>query len=201
MTSARRIAQQLGQRLKDDWSSHARPEQLAPPGNWSIWLYLAGRGAGKTRSGVQWVLSQKDHIGRIALCAATAARDVLVEGPSGIMRCCPDYDRPVYESSKRRITWRNGAVASIFSAEEPDRLRGPQHGLALCDELAAWQTPTACWDMLLFGLREGRNPQVCITTTPRPIKLLKDLVARDGKDVAITRGRTADNAANLAPSF
>jgi phage terminase large subunit-like protein len=204
MTSARNIARQIQQRLKDDWSSHARPEQLAPAGDaWSIWLYLAGRGAGKTRSGVEWILSQKDSHGRIALCAPTAAdaRDVLCEGPSGIMSCCPNYDRPLYEPSKRRITWKNGAVASIFSAEEPDRLRGPQHELALCDELAAGANPQACWDMLMFGLRMGKNPRVCITTTPRPTKIIRDLVAREGKDVVITRGRTADNAANLAPQF
>jgi phage terminase large subunit-like protein len=149
------------------------------------------------------VLSQNDHIGRIALVAPTAAdgRDVLVEAASGILACAPDYDRPTYEPSKRRVTWANGAIACIFSAEEPDRLRGPQHGLALCDELAAWQNAQTAWDMLMFGLREGRRPQVCITTTSRPIKIIRDLVAREGKDVVITRGRTADNADNLAPSF
>lgn len=204
MTTAKKIAAQLGQRLKDDWSSHARPEQLPPAGDsWSIWLYLGGRGTGKTRSGVEYILSQKDTHGRIALVAPTAsdARDVLCEGPSGIMSCCPDWDRPVYEPSKRRITWKNGAVASIFSAEEPDRLRGPQHELCLCDELAAWANVQHTWDMMMFGLRMGRRPRVCVTTTPRPTKIIRDLVGREGKDVVITRGRTADNAANLAPQF
>jgi phage terminase large subunit-like protein len=148
MTRARKIALGLADRLRTDWHTRARPEQLAPPGDWwSVWLYCAGRGAGKTRSGVEWILSQKDTHGRIALCAPTAAdaRDVLIEGPSGVMTCAPAYDRPVYESSKRRVTWANGAVASIFSAEEPERLRGPQHEIALCDELAAWANPQHCW--------------------------------------------------------
>jgi phage terminase large subunit-like protein len=123
----------------------------------------------------EWVCSQaaSGRANRIALVAATAAdaRDVLVEGQSGILAVAPPWCRPVYELSKRRLTWPNGAMATTFSAEEPERLRGPQHDLAWCDEIAAWRDPTA-WDMLTFGMRLGRNPQTCVTTTPRPTKLI-----------------------------
>lgn len=190
--------------LKNDWASIARPEQLPPAGDdWTIWIYLAGRGAGKTRSGVEWVRSLKGTVSRIALVAPTAAdcRDVLVEGESGILATSPNWDRPVWEPSKRRLTWSNGAIATLYSAEEPDRLRGPQHGAALCDEFAAWPNAQMTWDMLMFGLRLGKRPRVMITTTPRPIKVLKDLVSRAGRDLVLTRGKTSDNAANLAPTF
>jgi phage terminase large subunit-like protein len=204
MTEPASIFGRLAEALSDDWSAHARPEQLPPPGDWTIWLYLAGRGAGKTRSGVEWVRSQIEAgVSRLALIAPTAAdcRDVLVEGESGILATSPDWSRPTWEPSKRRLTWPNGAIATLFSSEEPDRLRGPQFGAALCDEFAAWQNVQATWDMLQFGLRMGRRPRAMITTTPRPLKILKDLVARAGQDVVLTRGRTADNAANLAPTF
>jgi phage terminase large subunit-like protein len=194
---------QLAASLADDWIAKARPSQLPPPGDWSIWLLLAGRGFGKTRAGVGWVRSQYlAGVGRIALVAPTAAdaRDVIVEGPSGILATSPNHDRPTYEPSKRRLTWNNGATATTYSADEPERLRGPEHGAAYCDELAAWRDPTA-WDMLMFGLRIGKNPQCCVTTTPKPTKLIRELVARDGKDVRLTRGRTSDNQANLSPVF
>ncbi|MET3838744.1 terminase family protein [Bradyrhizobium sp. OAE829] len=194
----------LASALADDWSLKARPEQLAPPGDWwSIWLLMAGRGFGKTRSGVGWTRQQKiAGCGRIALIAPTAAdcRDVLVEGPSGILATAPNHDRPVYESSKRRVVWNNGAIATLFSAEEGERLRGPEHDAAYCDELGSWPDQTV-WDNLMFGLRIGANPRVCVTTTPRPTKLIRQLVEREGRDVVLTRGRTADNAANLSPVF
>jgi phage terminase large subunit-like protein len=188
-----------------DWRGWwARPDQLAPPGDWSKWLILAGRGYGKTKILSEWVreLVAKKVAGRIALVAPTAAdaRDVMVEGPSGILACCPDWDRPVYESSKRRMTWPNGAVAITYSADEPDRLRGPQHDAAACDELAAWRYPES-WDMLMFGLRLGKNPRCAIATTPKPVKLLKELLAREGGDVIVTRGSTYENSTNLAPTF
>jgi predicted phage terminase large subunit-like protein len=126
---------------------------------------------------------------------------VVVEGESGILATSPDWARPIYEPSKRRLTWPSGQIATMFSSEEPDRLRGPQHGAALCDEFAAWKNVQDTWDMLIFGLRLGKRPRVMITTTPRPLKILKELVKREGKDVVITRGKTADNAANLAPAF
>jgi len=188
-----------------DWRGWwARPNQLAPLGDWSVWLILAGRGFGKTMTISEWVRGQVEagDAGRIALVAPTAAdaREVLVEGPAGILAVSPSWNRPVYEASKRRLTWPNGAIATTYSADEPERLRGPQHDAAVCDELAAWRYPEA-WDMLQFGLRQGRHPQCVVATTPKPVKLLKDLLAREGKDVVVTRGSTYENRANLAPSF
>lgn len=188
-----------------DWNGWwARPDQLAPLGSWSKWLILAGRGYGKTRVVCEWVrgLVEEGKAGRIALVAPTAAdvRDVMVEGPSGILACCPDWNRPVYEPSRRKITWPNGAIAITYSADEPERLRGPQHDAAACDELAAWRYPEA-YDMLMFGLRLGEDPRCAIATTPKPVKLIKELVAANGKDVIVTRGSTYENSANLAPTF
>ena len=133
------------------WNYWARDEQRPPLGDWRVWLYLAGRGAGKTRSGAEWVQMQVGAgCKRIALVAPTAAdaRDVMVEGESGIIGVSPEDDdeRPIYEPSKRRLTWPNGAIATTYSADEPERLRGPQHDAAWCDELAAWRYPEA-WDM------------------------------------------------------
>src|SRR5262249_44317541 len=126
------------------------------------------------------------------------AREVMVEGESGLLAIATDDERPLYEPSRHRLTWRNGAVATLFSADEPERLRGPQHDFAWCDELAAWRYPQA-WDMLMFGLRLGTDPRVVVTTTPRPTRLIKTLLA-DPK-VAVTRGSTAENRGNLAPAF
>jgi phage terminase large subunit-like protein len=142
--------------------------------------------------------------GRIALVAATSAdcRDVIVEGESGMLRCAPPWDRPEYEPSKRRLTWRNGATATLFSAEEPDRLRGPQFDAAYVDELAAWPhlgSAGNAWDMLQFALRLGASPRVVITTTPRPLQIVRDFLA--DPTCVVTRGTTMDNAANLAPQF
>lgn len=163
---------------------------------------LAGRGFGKTRAGAEFVrtMVKEKKARRIALVGPTAldARSVMVEGESGLLSIGPPYERPRYEPSLHRLTWNNGAVATLFSADEPNRLRGPQHDLAWCDELAAWRYPQA-WDMLMFGLRLGHDPRVVVTTTPRPIKLLRDLLA-DPK-VVVTRGRTEENARNLAPAF
>jgi predicted phage terminase large subunit-like protein len=124
----------------------------------------------------------------------------LVEGESGILAVAPPWCQPIYEPSKRRLTWPNGVIATTFSAEEPDRLRGPQHDAAVCDELASWSHPET-WDMLQFGLRLGRRPRCLIATTPRPTKLLRELLAREGHDVVVTRGSSYDNKANLAPAF
>jgi|WetSurMetagenome_2_1015567.scaffolds.fasta_scaffold66762_4 predicted phage terminase large subunit-like protein len=195
--------------LRWRWSFWARPSQLAPAGSWSTWLLLAGRGYGKTRCGAEWVrsmvcgdtpLSGGDH-SRIALVAETAAdaRDVLVEGDSGLLACHPADTRPMYEPSKRRITWRNGAVATLFNATEPDQLRGPQFSLAWADELAKWRYAEDCWNMLQFGMRLGDHPRQIVTTTPRPIPIVKQLL-RDPHCV-VTRGSTYDNASNLAAPF
>ena len=188
--------------LAYDWAFWGRPEQQMPSGDdWDKWLILAGRGWGKTRTGAETVRAWvRSGYRRIALVAATAAdaRDVLVEGESGILRVHPDAERPLYEPSKRRLTWPNGAIATTYSADEPDRLRGPQHDAALCDELASWSYPEA-WDMLMMGLRLGERPRVAITTTPRPIKIIRDLMS--DPRCRVTRGATHDNALNLAPQF
>jgi predicted phage terminase large subunit-like protein len=187
--------------LETGWRSVARPSQIAPEGDWSIWLVMAGRGFGKTRSGAEWVLEQVSAgCRRIALVGATSAdaRDVMVEGESGILSISPDWFRPTYEPSKRRLTWPNGAIATTFSAEEPHRLRGPQHDAAWCDELASWRYPEA-WDMLMFGLRLGRQPRCIVTTTPRSVRVLRELLSRE--DCVVTRGTSFENRDNLAPSF
>lgn len=184
------------------WSFWARDNQLPPDGDWRVWLLLAGRGFGKSRTGAEWIRSQVEtgRYHRLALVARTAAdvRDVMIEGESGILRISPPWFRPKYEPSKRRLTWPNGAVATTYSADEPDNLRGPEHDGAWCDELAAWSYPDA-WDMLMFGLRLGADPRVVVTTTPRPTKLIRELVA--APTTHVTRGRTYDNASNLAPAF
>jgi phage terminase large subunit-like protein len=152
-------------------------------------------------SGAEWTRAQvAAGRRRIALVAPTAAdaRDVMVEGESGILAVSPDLARPIYEPSKRRLTWPNGAIATTYSADEPERLRGPQHDAAWCDELGAWRYPEA-WDMLMFGLRLGHDPRVMVTTTPRPTKLIKELVA--DPTVAISRGTTYQNRKNLAGAF
>jgi phage terminase large subunit-like protein len=198
------FAAQLADALEASWPAIAPANQLPPPGDWQVWLLLAGRGFGKTRTLAEWVCHQaaSGQAARIALVAATAAdaRDVLVEGQSGILAVSPPWFRPVYEPSKRRLTWPNGAMATTFSAEEPERLRGPQHDAAVCDELGSWSRPET-WDMLQFGLRLGRHPRCLVATTPRPTKLIRELLAREGRDVVVTRGSTYENRENLAPGF
>ncbi len=181
----------------------ARPDQLAPESDWAIWLVLAGRGFGKTRTGAEWIRERVEAgARRIALVAETAAdaRDVMVEGESGLLKIYPPENAPIYEPSKRRITWPNGAIATLYNATEPDQLRGPQHDTAWCDELAKWKRARETWDQLQFGMRQG-DPRIIVTTTPRPIELVKALVAGTEGRVVVTRGRTADNQANLAPGF
>lgn len=192
-----------------DWSIWGRPEQQLPGGDWLTWLILAGRGWGKTRTGAESVRSWacgstplgKSTYGRIALVAETAAdaRDVLVEGPSGILETHPKDFRPSYEPSKRRLTWPNGATATIYNATEPDQLRGPQHEAAWCDELAKWAYARETWDQLQFGLRLGRMPRSIVTTTPRPIPVLKEILGEDG--TFVTKGSTLDNRDNLNRKF
>jgi phage terminase large subunit-like protein len=168
-----------------------------------VWLILAGRGFGKTRSGAEWVREQVEsgRARRIALVAETAAeaRHVMVEGESGILAISPPHCRPIYEPSKRQLRWPNGAVATTYSGDEPDQLRGPQHDAAWADEPAKWKYPAAAWDNLEFGLRLGPSPRVVGTTTPRPIPLLRQLL-RDPMTV-VTRGSTYDNIPNLPSTF
>ena len=190
------------------WRLWARPNQVAPVGiagdptkPWDYWLILAGRGFGKTRSGAEWVHEQiAAGVKRIALVARTAAdiRDVVVEGESGILATAHPARRPTWNPSKRRLTWPNGAIATTFSAKEPNSLRGPQYEKAWCDELASWQYGQETWAQLQMVLRLGAHPQVCITTTPRPSPLIKKLVA--DPCCVVTRGSTFDNKANLPAS-
>jgi phage terminase large subunit-like protein len=194
--------------LDNDWRIMGRPEQIEPEGDWwTIWAYIAGRGAGKTRAGAEtvreWV--ESGRCGRVGLIAPTAAdcRDVLLEGESGLLNVCGKsaWSRPIYQPSRRRVEWPNGAISTLYSAEEPERLRGPQHDGLWCDELAVWKDARAVWDTAMLGLRLGKRPRAIVTTTPRPIPLVRALLAREGRDVAVSRGKTRDNAENLAPSF
>lgn len=175
------LADTLEAQAKSDWRSVARPSQLPPKGDWSIWLLLAGRGFGKTRAGSETTRERVERglSKRIALVAPTLddCRSVMVEGESGILTISPDWCRPTFEPSKRKLTWPNGAIATLFSADEPERLRGPQHDYAWCDELATWRFPSA-WDNLMLGLRIGKA-QCVVTTTPKPTKIIRDLLARE----------------------
>ena len=188
-------------RLKYDWDLWARPSQVAPDGNWLTWMILAGRGHGKTRTGSETIRSwlPSMNIGRIALLGRTPAdvRDVMIEGESGLLSVFPPGERPQYQPARRRVTFSNGAVAVAYSSENPDQLRGPQHEVAWCDELASFKNSDA-WDNLQLGLRLG-NPRQIVTTTPRPIRMIRDLVKDE--DTVITRGTTYENRANLAPTF
>lgn len=196
-------------RLKYDWDFWARPNQLAPEGDWTTWLILAGRGFGKTRTGAEWVRDQvcgstplsPGRCQKIALVAETApdARDVMVEGPAGLLACHPKDMRPTYYPSKRSVEWPNGAQAILFNAVEPDQLRGPQFDLAWCDELAKWRYAEETFNQLQFGLRLGLHPRQIITTTPRPIPVIRRLI--NDANTVVTRGRTFDNASNLAAPF
>ena len=189
-------------KLLYDWRFWARPDQLEPSGDWFIWLILAGRGFGKTRSGAEWVRYRVEECGarRIALIGETAAdvRDVMVEGEAGLLATSPPWNKPHYEPSKRRLTWPNGAVATTFSGDAPDQLRGPQHDTAWTDEPAKWKYLEDAWSNMEFGLRLG-DPRCVATTTPRPLPLIKQLIA--DPRCHITRGNTYANKANLAATF
>jgi phage terminase large subunit-like protein len=193
------------------WDYTARPEQLPPPGDWRIWLMMAGRGFGKSRAGAEWVRMIADAYpeARIALVSSSLAeaRAVMVEGESGLLAIYPPDERPRYEPSLHRIRFRNGARAQLFSAAEPESLRGPQHSHAWCDEIGKWplshERATRCWDNLLLGLRLGDDPRIAVTTTPRAVPLVKRLVAQAGSggEVVISRGTTGDNTMNLPLRF
>jgi phage terminase large subunit-like protein len=202
--------------LQWDWTFWGRPEQQAPPGDdWNLWLLLAGRGFGKTRTAAEWVREQARYTTtgqrRFALVARTAAdvRDVIVEGESGIINVSPPSERPHYEPSKRRLTWPNGNMATLFTADEPDSLRGPQFTHAWGDEVAAWrQTPDAAgmtaFDNLRVGTRLGLKPKILITTTPKRVPLLYALIAESQKkpgEVIVTKGSTMDNRGNLSDAY
>ena len=193
--------------LRHSWQLWAHQGQLAPEGDWLIWLILAGRGFGKTRAGAEWVRAraETDPQARIALVGASLgeARAVMVEGESGLLAIAPRGQRPRYEPSKRQLLWPNGARATLYSAGEPESLRGPQHSHAWCDEVAKWDNAggkaLAAWDNLLLGLRLGDDPRIAATTTPRAVPLLRRLL--DHGDAVVIRGKTYANRANLPPRF
>lgn len=186
-----------------NWQHMARANQWPPKGDWRVWLILAGRGFGKTRTGAEtlrhWVM--QGICRRIALIGETETevRQVMVEGPSGLLAVHPPSEQPLYESSKRILSWSNGAIATCFSAEAYEHLRGPQFDGAWIDELAKFKEGEKVWDQLMFGLRLGSRPRVIVTTTPRPTKLLKWLVK--DPEVVVTKGSTFENAKNLARPF
>ncbi len=188
-----------------DWRGfNARPDQIAPEGDWDIWLALAGRGWGKTRTGAEWVREQvKSGARRIALIAETQKdlEEVMINGESGILAICPEHERPKVRYKPVRLTFPNGATALGYNATEPKQLRGPQFDAAWCDELAKWRYARDTWDMLQFGLRLGVHPRVMVTTTPLPIELIKSMVAGKEGKIIVTRGKTSDNASNLAAPF
>lgn len=185
------------------WQAWARPSQLPPLGDWLIWLILAGRGFGKTRSAAEFVRDEvhNNKVHRVGFVARTPAeaRDVMIQGESGILAITPKSERPDYIPSRRCLEWPNGAKALVFSSQEPDQLRGPQFELTWGDEIRTWYYPQETWDNLLFGLRVGRHPRAVVTTTPSPIPTIKKLVK--SPDVVITRGTTYENRSNLSPSF
>ncbi len=195
--------------LAHDWDFWARNDQLPPEGDWLTWLMIGGRGAGKTRAGAEWIRGlvagrpgyAAKPVGRIALVGETLAdvRDVMIEGVSGLLAVHPRAERPLWQPSRRRLEWPNGASALCFSSEDPESLRGPQFEAAWADELGKWRHQEASWDMLQFGLRLGALPRQLVTTTPRPTPLLKRLIKAER--TVMTRAGTAANLGNLAPGF
>ncbi|TCP61917.1 phage terminase large subunit-like protein [Rhodovulum bhavnagarense] len=187
----------------------ALPHQLPPEGEWRSWVIMGGRGAGKTRAGAEWVRAQVEgarpmDVGsarRVALVGETVdqVREVMVLGDSGLLACSPPDRRPKWEATRRRLVWPNGAVAQVFSAHDPESLRGPQFDAAWSDELAKWKKAEETWDMLQFGLRLGANPRQCITTTPRNVGILRTILA--SPSTVVTHAPTEANRANLAESF
>lgn len=199
----KRLRDDRYEKLLTDWAWWRRADQCPPAGDWHVWMLLAGRGFGKTRTGAEWVraFAEATPGARIALVAASLheARQVMVEGESGLLAIAPEARRPDYESSLRRLTWPNGAVATLYSAAEPDSLRGPEHEAAWCDEIAKWPQGEAAWDNLMLTMRIGVRPQVVATTTPRGVPLVRRLINEAG--VAVTRGTTASNRLNLSPRW
>jgi phage terminase large subunit-like protein len=202
------LTEAQAEQLLWDWRAWARPNQLAPlkthdGHDWLTWLVLAGRGFGKTRCGAEFVREEvtSKRSGRIALIAETQKdlEEVMVFGESGINSVFPPHQRPRITKKPVRIEFHTGAVAFGYNATEPDQLRGPQFDLAWGDELAKWRYAKETWDQLQFGLRLGDRPRTIITTTPRPIPILKEILA--AATTVVTRGITTDNRANLAPSF
>lgn len=203
----RRLCEAMNQEERNSfayvWEYMARPEQLPPPGDWRVWMIMAGRGFGKTRAGAEWVrmIADANPDARIALVSASLAeaRAVMVEGESGLLAICRPGHKPVFESSLHRIRFQNGAQAQLFSAAEPEALRGPQHSHAWCDEIGKWplagERATRCWDNLMLGMRLSDHPRIVVTTTPRAVPLVKRLAAQaaQGAEVVISHGKTDAN--------
>jgi phage terminase large subunit-like protein len=186
-----------------DWAWWQRPDQQIPPGDWTIWLVMAGRGFGKTRMGAEWVRSLAEAQAglRIALVGATMAdvRSVMVEGECGLLSIAPDAWTPHFEPSLRRLTWPNGTMAQLYSAAEPDSLRGGQHDFVWADEVAKWENGIPAWNNMMFGMRLGTHPRVMATTTPRPVPLIRRLMKQKG--IVRSGGATQANKSNLPPSY
>ena len=197
------LNQKEAEALLYDWEFFARPKQLPPDWDWYIWLLLSGRGGGKTRAGAELINKwAKEGCSPIALVGQTKAdvRDTMVEvGDSSILKISPPWFMPEYEPSKRRLVWPNGVLGIIYSGDEPEQLRGPQHQKAWVEAVAKVKYPKHSWDNLMFGLRIGDHPQAIVTTTPKPIKVIKELIADER--TAVTRGHTLENKNNLAPDF
>ena len=188
--------------LYKSWAALGRDDQRPPKGDWRIWLLMGGRGCGKTRAGAEWVRERVMNGARnIALVAPTyhAAREVMLEGESGLLSIGHVGERPIFFSSRRRLEWPNGAVGHIFSGEDPEGLRGPQFDFAWADEFCAWNYPKETLSNLRLALRLGGDPRLVVTTTPKPTPSMKALMTAQG--VTISRAKTADNARNLAPTF
>lgn len=185
----------------DRWTQASHDAQLEPEGDWRTWLFLGGRGAGKTRAGAQATLFRALPDTRIALIGPTLhdVREVMIDGPSGLRTISPDGFKPVWQVTRRRLEWPNGAEAYAFSAEDPESLRGPQFHFAWADEFCAWPKPAQTLAMLRFGLRLGEDPRLVVTTTPKPTAALRGLIAETGTER--TDAPTKANAANLAPVF
>ncbi len=216
-----RLPEDIKQRLNEDWETIARPEQLPPvQSDWWLWLVMAGRGFGKTRAGAEWVDARARADGRLRIALVGASfddvRHVMIEGESGILRCAPGLPRPVWAPALRRVVWPGGAMARCYSAAEPEGLRGPAHHMAWADEVARWDASAAgmsaggdgararsrgemAWDNLLLGLRLGERPQLCATTTPRAVPLVRRIYAMP--DAVISGGSTLANRDNLSGSF
>jgi len=190
-----------------DWREHARPDQLAPDGDWFVWICKAGRGWGKTRTGGEYVRQRTDsgqwRIVNIVGPTAADVRDVMVEGPSGLLHLWPDHQRPDYIPSKRQLKTHNGATIYLLSADEPERFRGPQCDGAWADEIDAWKPKgmdkSEAWSLFELGVRLGEDPRIVATSTPKRARLIAKLLERP--DTVVTSGSTYDNRANLAPSF
>ena len=185
-----------------DWKLWARANQLAPKGDWSTWMIMSGRGWGKTRTGAEWIRERvQAGYRRIGLIAKTPAdaRDIMIEGESGILACIPKDQRPTYETTKRRLTWKNGAVALAFSSHEPDHLRGVQFDTVWVDELATYEYARETWETMRFALRLSDDPRCLVTTTPKPMAIIKEIIKEEG--TVLTTGSSYDNQANLTPQF